>query len=327
MRSFVGKSLKKLDDLFAAKALVSNICKLLWSIRNLIYESKAMTNQTQKIEDIFDRLVQLERQNRRIKKVGVILLLIFGALIGMAQVSPKARIIEAEKISFVTQEGVRIGTFGVSRLKTGLEFCDPDGKPRVSLWIGAMAMGNGFSPSKHTGLYINDGDDRNSISLVAGSQLGVNLVRFGQMEPVVSLGTTDEGATLLLRDANNRQRILLDVNAKSSGLTILDKNEKALAAMRDGLDSRGVVLWDKNQRPRVILNYTEPNDKLAESNLTFWGDKGENSALRLSSNNQSSAIALSDSHGTQRAIMIHIVEKGSMFIITDADGKPLWGAP
>ncbi len=72
-----------------------------------------MIMQTPDMQAILERLDRLEKQNRRLKRLGVTSLLIVAALALTGQARPKARTVEAER--FVLRDGqgrarITIGT-------------------------------------------------------------------------------------------------------------------------------------------------------------------------------------------------------------------------
>ena len=93
-----------------------------------------MTTQTPDWHAMLTRLEKVEMQNRRLKLMEVVVLVLVSAALLMGQALPKSQIVEAESFIVRDMNGkpravLRVGPDG----STGLGLYDKDGKIRASL--------------------------------------------------------------------------------------------------------------------------------------------------------------------------------------------------
>lgn len=91
-----------------------------------------MTPQTPDWPAVLARLDKLERQNRRLKQAGAVVLVLAAALLLMGQASPN-RTVEANEFVLKNANGDVFGRWSATAGYVVLEMFDGKGKGRVSL--------------------------------------------------------------------------------------------------------------------------------------------------------------------------------------------------
>jgi hypothetical protein len=119
------------------------------------------------LNPLTQRLDRLERENRRLKIAGAIVLLAVVAVGAMGQVLPKAvpKVLEAERFVLRDTSGKILATLGPSPLGPGLSLYDQSGKIGASLLatLGPNLFGPGLS------LFDQSGKIGASLVLLAGT--------------------------------------------------------------------------------------------------------------------------------------------------------------
>ena len=196
------------------------------------------------------RLERLERQNRWMKRIGMLGLAVAAAVLLSGQA--KAKDLQHLKVRSLTLIDAK-GRNRVVLTDYGLRVSDLNGKTRAML----VARGDGSS-----GLHLYDKNGKNR----------------------ATLGTLVDGSPrLLLYDKSGNARMSLGaLNDGLSRLALYDKNGKTRAALRAlGDGSPSLVLSDRDGNVRAELGGTTIVDKrtgaetkTAESSLTLFDAKG-----------------------------------------------------
>jgi len=85
---------------------------------------------------LVERLEKVERQNRRMKFTGAVVLVLASATLLMGQAPPKRRVVEAEEFVLRDESGVKRGALAVlPGGAAGLAISDRSGEPRASLTV------------------------------------------------------------------------------------------------------------------------------------------------------------------------------------------------
>ena len=117
-----------------------------------------MPSDDQKLTALVERVERMERQNRRIKFSGAVVLVLAAGTLLMGQASPMRRVVEAEEFVLRDESGVKRGALAVlPGGVAGLAISDRSGEPRVSLTVY-----HGGEPV----LTLSDKDGRSRASLV-----------------------------------------------------------------------------------------------------------------------------------------------------------------
>lgn len=117
------------------------------------------------IETLARRLDRVERENRRLKKAGVVALAVIAAVVLMGQVKAK-KVVEAEKFVLRNNGGIIRAMLSVreNHNLANLAFFDEAGSIRIALGAG------GDGPSSFFGFYDQGG--KNRVSLLLNPDVG-----------------------------------------------------------------------------------------------------------------------------------------------------------
>jgi hypothetical protein len=245
-------------------------------------------------EHLARRLDGLERENRRLKRLGTLALVGLAALIIMGQTAPApvANTIEAER--FVLRD-----TAGNVRASLGLR---PDGTAAL-------------------GLADDTQQERALLSVTAQGLAAVELTeRSGRLRAGLAV-RPDGAATLALLDQADRPRVELG----ATGLTLYDRNGRRRSSM--GLEPAGapaVWLYDGEGNGRAMLAVT--SDGQPTLNLADAGGKGR-LWLRVSSDFQLPFLSLHDRDGKQRVSILLRQGGVPQLALGDANERVIWKAP
>jgi hypothetical protein len=144
-----------------------------------------MTTEKHSLEQLADRLTKLERQNRRLKQLGGLLLAVAGLILLMAAQREKVTPTEARKWVLQTAEGKDRARLEIARGEPLLRFMDDDGRDvatvgvrqgtlLLQLWDGGGHVQTGLALQRDgVALICHDGDGllqtgRNAILQTAG---------------------------------------------------------------------------------------------------------------------------------------------------------------
>src|SRR5437016_2139911 len=86
------------------------------------------------------RLDGLERENRWMKRIGAVIIMVFAAMLIMGQAGPSkvAKVIEAERVVLRTSRGNVRAMLGVAEDDTTFfRFYDKEGRPRIAISLAA----------------------------------------------------------------------------------------------------------------------------------------------------------------------------------------------
>lgn len=138
-----------------------------------------MTSQTPDWQAVIDRLEKLENQNRRLKQIGAVVLVLAVSFLLMGQAAPK-KTVEANEFVLKDASGRVRGQLLMRLLGPDLTLFDENGTPLAGL--GASAYG--------PGLYLNDekGKTRALLGDDAGGPGLRSTIRTGSCEPRCTTG-------------------------------------------------------------------------------------------------------------------------------------------
>jgi hypothetical protein len=221
--------------------------------------------------DLVARVERLERENRRLKRLATAATILLAAGLLLAPAAPKTvpKLLKAREVQVVDDEGapritlalaasgdpeLRIAGSKGSGIRLGLAQDHPalslrdENRERASIEVGESA----------TALGLEDADGKRAARLEAGTALGVFVddSRSGRRE--VSLGVSDEGASLSLSapDEADMPTVSLQLSPVSGpGLALTSGLAgTTLNVSREGEPS--VTLTDTQGRDRAVLGVT-----------------------------------------------------------------------
>ena len=104
-----------------------------------------MTSQKTTLAEVYERLIKLEKQNRRMKQIGAVALVVVASVLVMAQALPEKIVMVDEVIAnnFVLKDnsGMLRGLFNMHEGIPGLFLYGQDGEERVALSVDKKGTG------------------------------------------------------------------------------------------------------------------------------------------------------------------------------------------
>ncbi len=194
------------------------------------------------MEILARRLDRVERENRVLKRAGVVALAVIAAvvLMGQATESKVEKVVEAER--FVVRDSS--GNLRAALDESGLSLFDKE-KTRVRLGVEADGIAR---------LVIRGEGEKSNITMGTTTEGVVLSLIKGKQEVILGLGPDNE-ASLGLTDINRNPRVGLTVLAGGeTSLDFWDNNGKKRAAL--GYSSDGVValaFFDKDEKLRSTM--------------------------------------------------------------------------
>ena len=215
--------------------------------------------------DLEQRLARLERANRRMKRIGALVLVVAGAVVlsGAAQGKDLPHL-EVASLTVKDQDGdVRAR---LSPLETGasLNLYDKGGKTQAEFRTVAD-VGSGLILAGKDGVQA-------TLTVGAGSSALRLRDKGGKLRAELA-AAADGSPALALFDKAGGLRAVLDVDADGS-LFLYDKDGKVragLTVLGDG--SPSLLLFDKEETPRAVLD--TGTTKTAAGTLTLYDAKGD----------------------------------------------------
>ncbi len=199
------------------------------------------------------RLDRVERENRRLKQVGVVVLAVIAAVMLMGHGAPRkvAKVVEAEKFVLRDADGRVRGRLHTKPDGTaGLSLLDKGGTRRIALSVSPK--GSGFEVYEKTGplrallglasdgtvgLVLNDKLEKRSIALYAGSDWLPMLKLLGSKEEVyIELSVLSDGPSLNLRGVRGSGARLVAESDRLPSLTLSDKGGKVIWSTGAGMN-------------------------------------------------------------------------------------------
>jgi hypothetical protein len=315
-----------------------------------------MESHIEGVEDIQARLSQLERQNHRLVRCGVALLVAFGSFVAMGQM-PSRKSIEANefilrddsgkvraRLSMIVPDGAATGFPPVAQLILS----DEKGKNRVAVSGGTSSETMkfvqreprsgvpGFSvfdeQGRARGYFIETNGDGSSVQLLDAK--GNAPIRLGLSE--VSADSIATGR-LLVHDNGGNVRARLSVTEKTTTTMTLPGVEPMPVTLNP---EPLLTFYDEKGQPQVLFDHSNlvfesggrPSVMLGNGTLSLLGN-GESTFALLSPYN----ISLSDQDGfsaslglsnlvTSRAGEMHKTTAASLTLF-DKNKNVIWKAP
>ena len=227
------------------------------------------------METVIERLEKVERQNRALRRVGGIALVLFAAILMMGQTPSRPHTIEAGQFIVRDDAGkIRAALYSKGE-RVVLALQDQNEKPRA-----VLDLGKDGAPSLR--LFDEDGKARAGLSHRATGGSLLTLRDSNGKSRAMFITRPDGSPGLSLMDANSKERVLL--TTKKGGEPILSMmDSSAHERMTLDLDDEGyatLALLDKT-RARAMLGRTAIHvmrkrrvTALADSALIFFDAEG-----------------------------------------------------
>ena len=253
---------------------------------------------TQNIQTIVHRVETLERQNRRIRLVGVLALAacVAAAIVGQVQPKPSPpRVIEAEQFILRDKDGKARGRLSFNEF-FGANLYLTSGANTVMLWASESSsylhLESGFTASlsaseESVEFKMNDNPDttaqRRRLTELKAVPKWEDLIKTPRPPRVQLWADGSEASGLTLADKRGTSKVSLGTEADgmaSVGISDMDGQIRGLLGV--GADGRpSVELWDKDGERRAALGTTGlkvektgEERTLAESSLVLFDKDG-----------------------------------------------------
>jgi hypothetical protein len=180
-----------------------------------------MTDQTAQLKTIAERLEELEKQNRRMKRAGLFALAAASALLLMGQTAPQFRTVEAERFVLRDSKGKVRGALGMR-----------ENGPRLEL-------------------YDAEGDEKEARAVLAVVEHSPSLWLSGPKGNFVQVISNLEASALLVSDSDGKTRVQLGMGKgwPGPGIGFYDPNGKTIYSAPPNLAS----VSRTDARPRVFI--------------------------------------------------------------------------
>jgi hypothetical protein len=254
-----------------------------------------MNGEVQGLEQIQERLMKLERQNRRSKQVAAAALLTIGSFVLMGQTS-RTNVVEASQFILKDKGGKVRATLSVDdklAQPVQLVFYDGEGRQKVKLDSGALPFVGGA-------LHLADENGKDRIYISSSNTLG------GTLSLLDAKGLP---GTVL----NTNSAALPDVEAKSVALKDTDGNIRARWFMTEKhIDD--VTLPGMSSPVKMTVN---PSPTLA-----FYDLKGKPRLYMDGEGNvNAGSVGVSDSQGQMLGSFMALADFGAMLALDNGKGQ------
>jgi hypothetical protein len=239
---------------------------------------------------LLSRLERIERQNYRLRQIGLLLLVLWGAVFWMAQKRP-VRIQDAQKFLLKDTSGRNRAELGIFPGGPALVFYDLSGNPTLSVGIQ---------------------EDGPGVVLMAANE-----------QRVANLSSTPTGPILTLYDHAGAKRLNLSVTAQGPALGLLGEKGAARGALGMTADeSVFLQLFGRNEHGGAQLYAA------ADRSMLRFLDAGDKTraAFGLLEKEGTPGLTLNDAAARARLLLM-LPPQGPALTVLDEDKKVTWQAP
>ena len=251
------------------------------------------------------RVGKLERQNRRLKRVGLGVIAAVGAALLLGQ-ARAPRTVTAESFVLLDTAGRVRAELGSNKVgEAYLLLRDAERQERVAL----QQMKDGAA------LVLRDANGRMAVMLSADKVVGPGLYLHdpkGRGRTALALSEAI-GSYLSFTDANDKIWLLLEGDEEGGALSLNDGNGKTRLLLEGDKEGGALSLRDGNGKIRLLL---EGSEKRVRRSLTNAKTETRGMCFRAY-----------DANGRDRASFGMTNDGGAYVRLRDADGKMIWSAP
>jgi hypothetical protein len=218
-----------------------------------------MDNRISEMQTMLERLAALEKQNRRLRRAGALILAGVGVVVLTGQVLPKNRTVEAERFVLTDANGKSRAELSLDHNSAQLALYDQEGRQGVSLTTDALGNTSTLNLYNRYGLRVAVSAflDSGAVSLAEKKEPSDWQYHF----ELADHGAPDHHSTLSLWNAKGKAQSLLAADATGPSLelktsegpaTVIgstalatnpDETRRTSAASVVMLDKEGKVLW------------------------------------------------------------------------------------
>jgi hypothetical protein len=224
-----------------------------------------MTPSIEQLEQLTQRIEQLERHNRWLKRLGLAAVAVLGLAVLSGQATPTAaepRIVVAEGFQLVDAEGKPRGELMMTAEGPQLRLLDAEAKPQVALsaTAGRSALDLIEKEKRRASIEVAAGDASAAVFSEQGSarammsagkdSAGKETAACALHDPLgnrqFAVTTRSEGTLLSLYDKNAVSRLAVTVNEVGSGYFIKDDKGKLRMQLQMSSGKPQFGLFDEN---------------------------------------------------------------------------------
>lgn len=187
-----------------------------------------MRSDTPGLQAILERIGKLEAQNRKLKRGGVAILVLFSAVILMGQAAPPPRVVEAQRFILKDSNGKVRGWMGTIGNGSELSLGNVNAQPMMRLIVSTDASDLHFFGSRKSGMNLGLDSGNPDISMMGAEGNGGTRITFEKNGPALTLEdakgfSTIVGATQLEKPSNSGAH-----PTSAASIVLLDGDKKIL---------------------------------------------------------------------------------------------------
>jgi hypothetical protein len=242
--------------------------------------------------DLISRVEKLERQNRRLKRIGCALLFLAGTIFWMGQAA-KINIskgLDSRKFTLRDTKGKKRAELGITLGRPVLAFFDEQEQPTVS--VGANEEGSG--------IILYGAGEKPQAALTMNENAPVLSMYAANGVKRLNLSVTPQGPAIGLLGSKGEAKGAFGVTAdQNTYFQLFGRDEHGGVQMFSAADRAVLRFFDLNDRPRAVLGMLE---------------------------NEGAGLTLNDKDGNARAILMQTA-KGWGLDFLDPNKGIFWRAP
>ena len=235
--------------------------------------------------DMHERLLKLERSNRRMRWGGGLLLVALAAVFTLGAAKGD-RSLDAEELILRDAGGVERIKLAVDGAGPYMRMFDSKGRPRAVLLVH---------------------DDQSLFALPGGAKMKSNLLLLNGDEP-----------TMYIQDNSGKARVELSTKGETVRMIMTDPEQKESIILAAAKDGPSVSCFDENRKLRAQLSVFAGQSRFA----LLDGKQVQRASMHA--DNGSAAFALADENEIRRAAMLNPTGKGGILGIFGKYGESIW---
>jgi hypothetical protein len=187
-----------------------------------------MKSEAPDMQAIVKRMDKLERQNRRLKFGGFVILGALSAVVLMGQAAPAAKVIEAQKFVLKDADGNVRGWFGAYAAGSELILGNAKKQPQMRLMASEDGSDLHFFGSRNGGMTLSVNSGNPKIAIAGADGNGGVAIRFSEAGPSVTVNdragfSAVIGATQLKSQARSEARA-----TSAASVVLFDRDKNAI---------------------------------------------------------------------------------------------------
>jgi len=186
-----------------------------------------MAPEPQELDAVLVRLSRLEKQNRRLKWMGVIALAAVSAIFLTGQAAPAPRTVEAEKFVLKDSQGNVRGWMSTIGKGSELTLGNVNAQPMMRLVVSTDSSDLHLFGGPKSGLNLSIDSGNPDISLVAPQGNGQARIAFGEHGPSFTLQDA-EGFSTIVGVATTEETANHMSGISGASILLLDKDKKVI---------------------------------------------------------------------------------------------------